>query len=52
LRIPGIFLRPGGYGKVRAVIRMQQNALVVTQRAVSELQGGYQVCGSPGQTTR
>jgi RND family efflux transporter MFP subunit len=40
---PGNVLRPGGYGKVRAVIRMQQGALVVPQRAVSELQGGYQV---------
>jgi len=49
IRIAGLFpnpaniLRPGGYGKVRAVIRLQQNALVVPQRAVSELQGGYQV---------
>ena len=40
---PGNILRPGGYGKVRAVIRMQQGALVVPQRAVTELQGGYQV---------
>ena len=40
---PGNILRPGGYGKVRAVIRLQQSALVVPQRAVSELQGGYQV---------
>jgi membrane fusion protein (multidrug efflux system) len=40
---PGNILRPGGYGKVRAVIRLQQDALVVPQRAVSELQGGYQV---------
>jgi RND family efflux transporter MFP subunit len=40
---PGNILRPGGYGKVRAVIRLQQGALVVPQRAVSELQGGYQV---------
>ncbi|MGB9434933.1 MAG: efflux RND transporter periplasmic adaptor subunit [Candidatus Acidiferrum sp.] len=40
---PGNVLRPGGYGKVRAVIRMQQGALVVPQRAVTELQGGYQV---------
>jgi RND family efflux transporter MFP subunit len=40
---PGNILRPGGYGKVRAVIRLQQNALVVPQRAVSELQGGYEV---------
>jgi membrane fusion protein (multidrug efflux system) len=40
---PGNILRPGGYGKVRAVIRLQQGALVVPQRAVTELQGGYQV---------
>lgn len=49
IRIAGLFsnpnniLRPGGYGKVRAVIRTQQNALIVPQRAVTELQGGYQV---------
>jgi len=49
IRIAGLFpnpyniLRPGGYGKVRAVIRLQQSALLVPQRAVSELQGGYQV---------
>jgi RND family efflux transporter MFP subunit len=40
---PGNVLRPGGYGKVRAVIRLQHDALLVPQRAVSELQGGYQV---------
>src|SRR5271167_560807 len=40
---PGMILRPGGYGKVRAVIRTQKDALLVPQRAVSELQGGYQV---------
>ena len=49
IRIAGLFsnpnniLRPGGYGKVRAVIRKQPGALLVPQRAVSELQGGYQV---------
>jgi RND family efflux transporter MFP subunit len=49
IRIAGLFpnpaniLRPGGYGKVRAVIRQQQGALLVPQRAVSELQGGYQL---------
>jgi RND family efflux transporter MFP subunit len=49
IRIAGLFsnpaniLRPGGYGKVRAVIRTQQDALLVPQRAVSELQGAYQV---------
>jgi RND family efflux transporter MFP subunit len=40
---PGNILRPGGYGKVRAVVRIQQGALLVPQRAVSELQGSYQV---------
>jgi membrane fusion protein (multidrug efflux system) len=40
---PGSILRPGGYGKVRAAIRLQQDALLVPQRAVSELQGSYQV---------
>ena len=45
---PGDVLRPGGYAKVRAVIRVQQNALLVPQRAVSELQGGYQVATVDG----
>src|SRR6202789_2931204 len=40
---PGNVLRPGGYAKVRAVIRVQHDALLVPQRAVSELQGSYQV---------
>ena len=40
---PGGILRPGGYGQVRAVTRVQSGALLVPQRAVTELQGGYQV---------
>lgn len=40
---PDSILRPGGYGKVRAVIRTQQDALLIPQRAVTELQGTYQV---------
>jgi membrane fusion protein (multidrug efflux system) len=40
---PGNILRPGGYGRVRTAIRVQKDALLVPQRAVSELQGGYQV---------
>jgi len=36
-------LRPGQYGRVRAVIRHQEGALLVPQRAVTELQGSYQV---------
>lgn len=40
---PGNILRPGGYAKVRTVVRIEKDALLVPQRAVSELQGGYQV---------
>jgi RND family efflux transporter MFP subunit len=40
---PGNILRPGGYGRVRTAVRIQKDALLVPQRAVSELQGGYQV---------
>src|SRR5262249_28183260 len=40
---PGNVLRPGQYGKVRAAIETRKGALVVPQRAISELQGSYQV---------
>jgi membrane fusion protein (multidrug efflux system) len=40
---PGNILRPGGYGRVRTAIRIQKDALLVPQRAVSQLQGSYQV---------
>ena len=40
---PGNILRPGQYGRVRANTRTLVNARLVPQRAVSELQGGYQV---------
>jgi RND family efflux transporter MFP subunit len=40
---PGSLLRPGQYAKVRAVVGMRENALLVPQRAVTELQGNYQV---------
>lgn len=40
---PGNVLRPGQYGKVRAVTRVQQNALLIPQAAVSEQQGSYLV---------
>src|SRR5712664_3873697 len=46
---PGNILRPGGYGKVRTAVRVQQDALLVPQRAVSELQGGYQVAAVDGE---
>jgi membrane fusion protein (multidrug efflux system) len=40
---PGNVLRPGQYGRVRAVTATKPAALLVPQRAVSELQGSYQV---------
>jgi membrane fusion protein (multidrug efflux system) len=40
---PGNILRPGQYGRVRAVTDIRRNALLVPQRAVTELQGRYQV---------
>jgi membrane fusion protein (multidrug efflux system) len=40
---PGNILKPGQYAKVRALIGTEQNALLVPQRAVGELQGNYQV---------
>jgi multidrug efflux pump subunit AcrA (membrane-fusion protein) len=40
---PGSVLRPGQYGKVRAVTRVQQNALLIPQAAVNEQQGNYLV---------
>lgn len=40
---PGNVLRPGEYAKVRAVVEVKKNALLVPQRAVNELQGTYQV---------
>jgi membrane fusion protein (multidrug efflux system) len=38
---PGNMLRPGGFGSISTVVRIQHGALLVPQRAVSELQGGY-----------
>lgn len=40
---PGNILRPGQYGKSRAVIGIDKNALLVPQPAVVEVQGSYQV---------
>jgi len=40
---PGNVLRPGQYGRVRANTKTLANAVVVPQRAVTELQGKYQV---------
>jgi membrane fusion protein (multidrug efflux system) len=49
LQIVGLFsnadymLRPGQYGRVRALTQTLTNALLLPQRAVAELQGTYQV---------
>ena len=49
IRMAGIFpnpsnaLRPGQYGRVRAITKTKESALLVPQRAVTELQGTYQV---------
>jgi membrane fusion protein (multidrug efflux system) len=40
---PGNLLRPGQFGRIRAATAIQRGALLVPQRAVSELQGRYQV---------
>ncbi len=40
---PGNLLRPGQYCRVRAVTGIRTNAPVVPERAVSELQGNWQV---------
>jgi RND family efflux transporter MFP subunit len=40
---PGNRLRPGQYGKVRASVGTSMGALLIPQRAVTELQGAYQV---------
>lgn len=40
---PGNVLRPGQYAKVRVSLDVKKGAILVPQRAVSELQGSYQV---------
>ncbi len=40
---PEYLLRPGQFARVRAKIGVRQGALLVPQRAVTELQGSYQV---------
>jgi membrane fusion protein (multidrug efflux system) len=40
---PGNILRPGQYARVRAALDVKTGALLVPQRAVSELQGSYRV---------
>ncbi len=40
---PGNILRPGQFGRVRTATDVRAGALLVPQRAVTELQGSYQV---------
>jgi RND family efflux transporter MFP subunit len=40
---PGNVLRPGQYARIRAVTEQRKDALLVPQRAISEIQGTYQV---------
>jgi RND family efflux transporter MFP subunit len=49
IHVAGLFpnhetlLRPGQYGRVRTTLKTKDGALLVPQRAVSEMQGAYQV---------
>jgi RND family efflux transporter MFP subunit len=49
IRVAGVFpnpqnlLRPGGYGRVRLSARTTTGAMLIPQRAVTELQGSHQV---------
>ena len=40
---PGNLLRPGQYAKVRVALDVRKGAILVPQRAISELQGSHQV---------
>ena len=59
IRLAGLFpnpenvLRPGQYGRVRFVSYIRPGALLVPQKAVTELQGMYQVAvvGSDGKVS-
>jgi membrane fusion protein, multidrug efflux system len=50
---PGDLLRPGQFARVRALRETRLNALLVPQRSVTELQGGFQVAvvGSDNKVT-
>ena len=50
---PGDVLRPGQFARVRGVLQTRKGALLVPQRAVTELQGSYEVIvvGSDNKAT-
>ena len=47
---PGGIVRPGQYARVRAAVDLKKGAILVPQRAVSELQGIYNVAVVAGDT--
>lgn len=48
---PGEIVRPGQYARVRAAVDLKQGAILVPQRALSELQGIYNVAVVGGDDT-
>jgi membrane fusion protein (multidrug efflux system) len=48
---PGGIVRPGQYSRVRAAVDLKKDAILVPQRAVSELQGIYNVAVVGGDGT-
>jgi len=48
---PGGVVRPGQYARVRAAVDLKNGAILVPQRAVSELQGVYNVAVVGGDDT-
>ena len=48
---PGNILRPGQFGRVRALVGVRQGAVLVPQRCVTELQGTYEVAAVAAQNS-
>jgi membrane fusion protein (multidrug efflux system) len=48
---PGNILRPGQFGRVRALLGVRRGAILVPQRSVTELQGTYEVAVVAAQNT-
>ena len=48
---PGNILRPGQFGRVRALLGVRRGAVLVPQRCVTELQGTYEVAVVAAQNT-
>ena len=48
---PGNILRPGQFGRVRALLGVRRGAVLVPQRSVTELQGTYEVAVVTAQNT-